>query len=42
MASQNRTHASDRGKVIPDLPSVPTIGTVTNTLLTASVPFTIR
>ena len=40
MASQNRTHASDRGKAIPDLPGVPTIGTATAGAEQASVAFT--
>lgn len=40
MASHNRTHASDRGKVIPDLPGVPTIGTATAGAGLATVPFT--
>ena len=40
MASQNRTHASDRGKAIPDLPGVPTIGTATAGAGLATVAFT--
>jgi hypothetical protein len=40
MASQNRTHASDRGKAIPDLPGIPTIGTATAGVESASVAFT--
>lgn len=40
MASHNRTHASDRGKVIPDLPQTPTIGTATAGIQSATVAFT--
>lgn len=40
MASQNRTHASDRGKAILDIPTVPTIGTATKYFDGATVAFT--
>jgi hypothetical protein len=40
MASHNRTHASDRGKAIPDLPGTPTIGTATAGVLSATVALT--
>jgi hypothetical protein len=40
MASHNRTHASDRGKVIPDLPQTPTIGTATGYIENAFITFT--
>jgi hypothetical protein len=40
MASHNRTHASDRGKAIPDIPGTPTIGTATVGGQQATVAFT--
>lgn len=40
MASQNRTHASDRGKAVVDIPTVPTVGTATAGPISATVAFT--
>lgn len=40
MASHNRTHASDRGKAVPDIPGIPTIGTATANGESATVEFT--
>lgn len=40
MASHNRTHASDRGKVVVDIPGIPTIGTATAGPESATVAFT--
>jgi hypothetical protein len=40
MASQNRTNASDRGKAVVDIPTVPTIGTATAGDESVSVAFT--
>jgi hypothetical protein len=40
MASHNRTHASDRGKAVLDIPTVPTIGTATKYFDGATVAFT--
>jgi hypothetical protein len=40
MASQNRTHASDRGKAVVDIPGIPTIGTATAAPESATVAFT--
>ena len=40
MASQNRTHASDRGKAVVDIPGIPTIGTATAGGESATVEFT--
>jgi hypothetical protein len=40
MASQNRTHASDRGKAVVDIPTVPTIGTATAGGESATVAYT--
>jgi hypothetical protein len=40
MASQNRTHASDRGKAVVDIPTEPTIGTATAGPESATVEFT--
>lgn len=40
MASHNRTHASDRGKAVVDIPGIPTIGTATAGPESATVEFT--
>lgn len=40
MASHNRTHASDRGKAVVDIPGIPTIGTATAGPESATVAFT--
>lgn len=40
MASQNRTHASDRGKAVVDIPTVPTVGSATAGAESATVEYT--